>query len=100
MSSNEEVKPWDPFRTMPPPDMTGSLANAEAVATFSAIAKVIAYILTFLILLTGAVIAKGTLLFMTSQIKITPDGKPDVQHEYCSKRQLAFHFEIATQIRN
>ncbi len=70
---------------MPPKDMTGSLANAKAVDAFSTIAKFIAYIVTFFILLTGAVIAKGTLLFMTSQIKLT-DGKPDVQHEYCSKR--------------
>ena len=70
---------------MPPKDMTGSLASAKTVEAFSAIAKVIAYIVTFSVLLTSAVIAKGTLLFMTSQIKLTK-GEPDVQHEYCSKR--------------
>lgn len=72
---------------MPPEDMTGSLASAKAVKAFSQIAKIVAYIVTFLILLIGAVIAKGTMLFMTSQIKLT-NGKPDVQHEYCSKRTV------------
>ncbi|KAK4004959.1 hypothetical protein OUZ56_006685 [Daphnia magna] len=84
-TGEEQRKLWDPFRTMPPKDTTGSLANAATVEAFSQIAKVIAYIVTFCIFLTGAVIAKGTLLFMTSQIKIT-DKKPDVQHPYCSTR--------------
>lgn len=83
--SEEERKGWDLFRTKPPKDTTGSLASAATVKAFSKIAKIIAYIVTFLIFITGAVIAKGTLLFMTSQIKIT-DKKPDVQHGYCSTR--------------
>lgn len=70
---------------MPAEDRTGSLANAKTVKAFSEIAKVIAYIVTFLILLTGAVISKGTLLFMTSQIRIA-NHQPDVTHEYCSTR--------------
>lgn len=87
--SEEPRKEWDLFRTRPPKDTTGSLANAATVEAFSQIAKVIAYIVTFLIFITGAVIAKGTLLFMTSQIKIT-DKKPDVQHPYCSTRMICF----------
>ncbi|KAK4018058.1 hypothetical protein OUZ56_000127 [Daphnia magna] len=75
----------DFLRAMPPKDTTGSLANAATVEAFSQIAKVIAYIVTFCIFLTGAVIAKGTLLFMTSQIKIT-DKNRDVKHPYCSTR--------------
>lgn len=67
--------------------MTGSLASAKTVKAFSQVAKIVAYIVTFLILLTGAVAAKGSMLFMTSQIKLT-NGKPDVQHEYCSKRKI------------
>ena len=63
------------------------MASAATVKAFSKIAKVIAYIVTFIIFITGAVIAKGTLLFMTSQIKIT-DKKPDVQHGYCSTRNV------------
>lgn len=46
--------------------------------------KVLSYILCFLILLAGGVISKGTLLFMTSQIK------PGIQHGYCSRSDTNF----------
>ena len=72
---------------MPPEDMTGSLANKKAVEAFSAIAKFLSYVFTFLIILTGAVISKGTLLFMTSQIRVR-DKAPDQTHEYCSTSNL------------
>ena len=89
--SEEERKGWDLFRTKPPKDTSGSLASAATVKAFSKIAKVIAYIVTFVIfIITGAVIAKGTLLFMTSQIKIT-DKKPDVQHGCYSTRNEIFY---------
>ena len=93
-TSHEEQKPWDPFRTMPPEDLTGSLANKKAVEAFSAIAKFLAYILTFIVLLTGAVISKGTLLFMTSQIKVR-GGQPNQTHEYCSTRNQSLLIKYA-----
>jgi uncharacterized protein YebE (UPF0316 family) len=74
--------------------LPGFFFSAATVNAFSKIAKVIAYIVTFVIfIITGAVIAKGTLLFMTSQIKIT-DKKPDVQHGWqitCSKKRENFN---------
>lgn len=89
----EELKPWDLFRNMPMEDLSGSLAQKKAVDAFSKIAKTLAYILTFIVLLSAAVISKGTLLFMTSQIRMsdtTDDGiqnaTPNVTHEYCSTR--------------
>ena len=72
---------------MPPEDLSGSLASKKTVEAFSSIAKVIAYIFTFAILLVAGVISKGTLLFMTSQIKINTNGACDVQHEYCNTRK-------------
>lgn len=84
--SNEEVKPWDPFRTIPLEDTSGSLAQKKAVEAFSAVAKVLAYIITFTVLLAAAVCSKGTMLFMTSQIRVKA-GVPDVTTEYCSTRK-------------
>ena len=82
---NEEIKPWDPFREIPIEDTSGALAQKKMVDAFSTIAKVLAYILTFTILLAAAVCSKGTLLFMTSQLR-TLNGNPDVTTEYCSTR--------------
>lgn len=40
----------------------------------------VAYLLTFIIVLSAGVISKGCVLFMTSQIK------PGRTHSYCSRR--------------
>jgi chitin synthase len=48
--------------------MSGSMADQTCIEVSLQIAKVLAYICTFLFVLGGAVLSKGTLLFMTSQI--------------------------------
>jgi chitin synthase len=73
----EDKKGWDKFRTVPLKDVSGSLAQKDTVQMWSKIFKFVAYVLTFLVVLGSAVISKGTLLFMTSQIK------PDIAHDYC-----------------
>lgn len=45
------------------------MANQKCLEVSVKVTKVLAYILTFIIVLASAVIAKGTLLFMTSQLK-------------------------------
>lgn len=85
-NSNEDIKRWDLFRTIPIEDTSGSLPHKKMVEAFSAIAKVLAYILTFSILLAAAVCSKGTLLFMTSQIRVKA-GVPNVTTEYCNTRK-------------
>ena len=75
-----EMKKWDVFRVIPPDNDSGSAANQRCLDITIKIVKVIVYIITFSIVLASGVIAKGTTLFMTSQLK---------QHktlEYCNKR--------------
>ena len=56
---NEERKGWDKFRTQPPKDISGSLANKEFVEAASKVMKIIAYVICFIIVVTTAVISKG-----------------------------------------
>ena len=75
-----EMKKWDVFRVIPPDNDSGSAANQRCLDITIKVVKVVVYIITFCIVLTSGVIAKGTTLFMTSQLK---------QHkslEYCNKR--------------
>ncbi|XP_037076731.1 chitin synthase chs-2-like, partial [Pollicipes pollicipes] len=75
-----ELKKWDVFRVIPPDNDSGSAADQRCLDITIKIVKVIVYIITFGIVLASGVIAKGTTLFMTSQLK---------QHkslEYCNKR--------------
>ena len=48
--------------------MSGSMADQTCIEVSLQIVKVLAYICTFLLVLGGAVLSKGTLLFMTSQL--------------------------------
>ncbi|CAK1603070.1 unnamed protein product [Parnassius mnemosyne] len=65
----QETKGWNLFREIPVKKESGSTASTEWVDTSMKILKVLAYILTFMAVLGSAVIAKGTLLFITSQLK-------------------------------
>lgn len=67
------------FRDPPIKIETGSTANQECLELTIKILKIFAYIFTFIIVLTGGVIAKGTVLFMTSQVR------KDRRIEYCNK---------------
>ncbi|TRY61889.1 hypothetical protein TCAL_08870 [Tigriopus californicus] len=65
-----ETKGWDVFRNLPPEQDSGSEAiDARCLGIIIRILKVVAYILSFIIVLGGCVIGKGTLFFMTSQIR-------------------------------
>ncbi|XP_060649537.1 chitin synthase chs-2 isoform X1 [Drosophila sulfurigaster albostrigata] len=75
----QETKGWDVFRDPPIKIETGSTANQECLELTIKILKIFAYIFTFIIVLTGGVIAKGTVLFMASQVR------KDRKIEYCNK---------------
>lgn len=78
--SVQDTKGWDVFRILPPEDTSGSLANVKFIEFTVKIFKVVAYLLTFIIVLSAGVISKGTVLFMTSQIR------PGKKEEYCSQK--------------
>lgn len=63
-----QIQRWDVFREVPIEDPHGS--NEKFYAVIVKIIKVIAYIMTFLLVLVSAVLSKGIVLFMTSQIGV------------------------------
>uniref|UniRef100_T1PGZ3 chitin synthase n=1 Tax=Musca domestica TaxID=7370 RepID=T1PGZ3_MUSDO len=75
----QETKGWDVFRDPPIKIETGSTANQECLELTVKILKVVAYIITFIVVLAGGVAAKGCVLFMTSQIN------KNKRVEYCNK---------------
>ncbi|XP_057328109.1 chitin synthase chs-2 isoform X1 [Microplitis mediator] len=74
-----ETKAWDVFRDPPPKIDSGSMANQKCLDATVQIIKVIVYLLVFIIVLVSGVVSKGTILFMTSQLK------PDRVIVYCNK---------------
>jgi len=65
-----ETKGWDVFRVLPPEqDSSSEAMNKRCMSITVRILKVIAYVVSFCVVLGGCVISKSTLLFMTSQIK-------------------------------
>ncbi len=77
-----ETKGWDVFRNLPPDTDSGSEANQRCLGHIIRVLKVFTYALSFLIVLGGTVVTKGTLFFMTSQIR------PGRTVEYCNKEVL------------
>ncbi|XP_055379222.1 chitin synthase chs-2 isoform X1 [Condylostylus longicornis] len=75
----QETKGWDVFRDPPLKIDSGSTANQACLELTVKILKVFAYLITFIIVLGGGVIAKGCVLFMTSQIR------RDKKITYCNK---------------
>lgn len=67
------------FRDPPIKIETGSTANQECLELTVKILKIVAYIITFIVVLAGGVMAKGCVLFMTSQIN------KNKRVEYCNK---------------
>ena len=61
-------KDWDVFTNNPPVIISGSMEDQTCIQVSLQIVKFLAYICTFLFVLGGAVLSKGTLLFMTSQL--------------------------------
>nr|ADR73029.1 chitin synthase [Laodelphax striatellus] len=74
-----ETKGWDVFRDLPPKQDSGSMESQVCLEFTVKILKVIAYLVTFVIVLCSGVIAKGTIFFMTSQLR------PDRVLPYCNK---------------
>ncbi|XP_015436529.1 PREDICTED: uncharacterized protein LOC107191901 [Dufourea novaeangliae] len=64
-----ETKGWDVFRNPPPKIDSGSMANQRCLEVTVQVTKVIVYLLVFVIVLGSGVVAKGTILFMTSQLR-------------------------------
>lgn len=68
-SNTEDTKGWDVFEDPPIKKEVGSLVSTRKFDIMAKITKVLAYICTFCIVLGGGIISKGTMLFMTSQLK-------------------------------
>lgn len=85
-----ETKGWDVFRDPPIKIETGSTANQECLELTVKILKIFAYIFTFIIVLAGGVVAKGCVLFMTSQLR------KDKKLEYCNKDLVSLHNSITS----
>ncbi|XP_020295800.1 uncharacterized protein LOC109860841 isoform X2 [Pseudomyrmex gracilis] len=64
-----ETKGWDVFRNPPPKIDSGSMANQKCLERMVQVTKVVVYLLVFVIVLGSGVVAKGTILFMTSQLR-------------------------------
>ncbi|KAJ8929966.1 hypothetical protein NQ314_017289 [Rhamnusium bicolor] len=79
MRTLQETKGWDVFRDPPIKEVSGSMANQRCLEITVKILKVVAYLVTFVIVLASGVISKGTLLFMTSQLRA------DRVVQYCNK---------------
>ncbi|XP_014616657.1 PREDICTED: uncharacterized protein LOC106793893 [Polistes canadensis] len=75
----EETKEWDVFRNPPPKIDSGSMANQKCLERTVQLTKVFIYLLVFIIVLVSGVISKGTIFFMTSQLR------SDRRILYCNK---------------
>lgn len=75
----QETKGWDVFRDPPIKVDSGSMANQACMEITAKILKIVAYVLTFILVLGGGVIAKGCVLFMSAQLK------RDRKVQYCNK---------------
>lgn len=79
-ASTESTRGWDVFRNPPPKIDSGSMANQRCLEMTMQVLKVFAYLITFIIVLVSGVVAKGTLLLMTSQLR------EDRVIPYCNKK--------------
>ncbi|CAG0919439.1 unnamed protein product [Notodromas monacha] len=77
-----DTRKWDVFRNMPPETNSGSTANQKCLDITVKCLKIFAYFVTFGVVLVCGMITKGTVLFMTSQIK------PRRKLKYCNKDPL------------
>ncbi|NP_001245291.1 chitin synthase A [Bombyx mori] len=75
----QETKGWDVFREFPPKQDSVSMETQKCLEFTVRMLKVVAYLVTFIVVLGSGVIAKGTILFMTSQIR------KDKRLEFCNK---------------
>ncbi len=69
------TKKWDAFQVTPPEVDTGSAAAMVWVKRFEKLMLILAYVLTFIIIGTAAVIGKGTTFFMIAQVRFSEEGR-------------------------
>lgn len=75
----QETKGWDVFREFPPKQDSGSMETQKCLDFTVRLCKVTAYLVVFVAVLSSGVVAKGTTLFMTSQLK------KDRRIAYCNR---------------
>ncbi|CAH1104222.1 unnamed protein product [Psylliodes chrysocephalus] len=75
----EEKYNWNLFKNTPRETVSGSLEQSKYIDGSIKFLKITTIIVTFLVVLLTAVISKGSLLFMTSQIR------PNITRLYCNK---------------
>lgn len=75
----QETKGWNLFRDIPVKQESGSMVSTKWIDFFVKTLKLLAYVFVFTFVLGSAVISKGTLLFITSQLK------KDRQVVHCNK---------------
>nr|AFM38193.1 chitin synthase [Anasa tristis] len=75
----QETKGWDVFRVLPPKTDSGSMESQACLEFTVKMLKIIAYLVTFAIVLACGVLAKSSVLFITSQLR------PDRVVTYCNK---------------
>nr|AAL38051.2 chitin synthase [Manduca sexta] len=75
----QETKGWDVFREFPPKQDSISMETQKWLEFTVRMLKVMAYLVVFVVVLGSGVLAKGTMLFMTSLLK------KDRRLEYCNK---------------
>lgn len=88
----QEMKGWDVFREFPPKQDSGSMESQKCLEVTVRGLKVMAYIITFIVVLASGVIAKGSVFFMTSQLK------KDRRLTYCNRnlgKLFYFIFSLA-----
>lgn len=64
------VKNWDTFREIPSPSETGSAAESALMKNGEKFLLLMAYILTFIIVIATSIVARGTAFFMISQLSV------------------------------
>ncbi|KAF0297192.1 Chitin synthase chs-2 [Amphibalanus amphitrite] len=80
LQDGEEEPPWwNIFRMVPIEEESGSAVEHPFYEASIKVLKVVVYFLTFGIVLGGCMVAKGTMLFMTAQLKM------DKKLSYCDK---------------
>ncbi|KAG7308892.1 hypothetical protein JYU34_006158 [Plutella xylostella] len=65
----QETKAWNLFRELPVKKESGSMASTVWIDASVKGLKLLAYVFVFIFVLGSAVLSKGTLLFITSQLK-------------------------------
>ncbi|CAG7817051.1 unnamed protein product [Allacma fusca] len=79
-TKGSDTKNWDVFRNLPPEAENESVVDQACYLFIIKSLKIVAYIITFVAVLAGAVVAKGSLLLMTSQLE------PDRIVPFCNRR--------------